>query len=156
MGINATLFGQMITFGIFVWIMMKFIWPPLRQAMDERRQQISDGLAAAKSGTEQLDKAKQDADKILREARQQALEIVSQANKRSTEIVGQAQVDAKAEGERLVAAAGEKIDQEVRRAKEQIRGEVADLAMAGARQILSREIDATAHKDILDRLVSSL
>ena len=106
MGLNATLFGQIFTFLVFVWFTKKFVWPPVMQAMDERRQKIADGLAAADRGQRELLEADAKAGEVLKEARQQAAGIVEQAGKRGSEIVEEAKVNARAEGERLVSAAG--------------------------------------------------
>lgn len=156
MGINATLIGQMITFAVFVWFMMKFIWPPLTQAMQERQKRIADGLAAAEQGSEQLDKAREEADKILRAARDQASEILAQANKRGNETVEQAKVEARSEGERLITAAQTEIEQERVRARESLRKEVATLAVTAAGRILEREVDAASHERLIDDLVSQV
>lgn len=156
MNINATLLGQMITFALLVWFTMKYVWPPLTKALEERRARIADGLAAADRGAHELELAQKRAGDVLREARQQAADVLAQANKRATEIVEEAKNDARAEGERLLVAARAEIDQEVNRAKEQLRADVVAIALAGAGKILEREIDATAHRDILDKLAAEI
>ncbi|MFA7095603.1 MAG: F0F1 ATP synthase subunit B [Gammaproteobacteria bacterium] len=156
MNINATLLGQMITFALLVWFTMKFVWPPLTRALEARRTRIADGLAAAERGAHELELAQKRAGEMLREARQQAADLVAQANKRAAEIIEEAKNEARAEGERLLTAARAEIDQEINRAKEQLRAEVVTIALAGASKILEREIDANAHRDILDKLVAEI
>ena len=156
MNINATLIGQMITFGIFLWVTAKFVWPPMIQALRDRQQKIADGLAAAERGQRDLEKAKEDAQAVLDQAKKQAAEILNQANKRNTEIVEEAKKDARAEGDRLVASAKAQIEQEVARAREDLRKEVASIAVMGAGRILAKEIDASAHKDLLDKVANEI
>lgn len=156
MNINATLIGQMITFGIFLWVTAKFVWPPIINALRERQQKIADGLAAADRGARDLEKAKEEADQLLVKAKEQAAEILNQANKRNTEIVEEAKKEARAEGDRLVASAKAQIEQEVARAREDLRKEVASLAVMGAGRILAREIDARTHADLLDKVANEL
>lgn len=156
MNINVTLVGQMITFALLVWFTMRFVWPPLTRAMEERRARIADGLAAAERGVHELELAQKRAGDVLREARQNAADVMAQANKRATEIIEEAKADARAEGERLLVAARAEIDQEINRAKEQLRADVVTIALAGAAKILEREIDAKAHHDILDKLAARI
>lgn len=156
MNINATLLGQMITFALLVWFTMKYVWPPLTKALEERRVRIADGLAAAERGVHELELAQKRAGDMLREARQHAADVMAQANKRATEIIEEAKADARAEGERLMMAARAEVDQEINRAKEQLRADVVTIALAGAAKILEREIDAKAHRDILDKLAAQI
>ncbi len=156
MNINATLLGQALWFGLFIWLTMKYVWPPLQKAMQERQKQIADGLAAGEKGRQELAQAAEKVTLELQKAREQASEIVSQAEKRSGELVEEAKNQAKAEGDRIVAAAKAEIDQELNRAKEQLRSQLASLAVVGAEQILKKEIDATAHADMLKRLETEL
>jgi len=156
MNINLTLFAQMITFGVFVWFCMKYVWPPIVNALEERKTKIADGLAAAERGKHEQELAQKRATEVLHEAKGQAAEIIARAEKRAGEIVDEAKGDAKSEGDRLVAAAKSEIEQEVNRAKEQLRSQVATLAVSGAEQILKREIDADAHRKVLDDLVAQL
>lgn len=156
MSINATLLGQMIVFGIFVWFTMKFIWPPLMDAMRERQKRISDGLAAADRGARELEEATDKAEATLKEAREQAQEVLSNAQKQANENVERSRDEARAEGERLKQAARDEIDQAVAHAKDELRREVGSLAVVGAERILKREIDAKAHNDIIDDLVAGI
>lgn len=156
MNINLTLIGQSITFVLFVWFCMKLVWPPIMAAMDERRKKIADGLAAAERGIREQELAQKGAAEVLREARQQAQEIIGQAQKRGGEIVDEAKQQARDEGERLVIAARAEIEQAVNHAREELRGQVANLAIAGATRVLRREVDAAANEDLLKDLVSQL
>ncbi len=156
MNFNATLIGQMITFTLLVIFTMKYIWPPVVQAMQDRQRRIADGLAAAERGQQAEAIAMAKADEALREAKRQASDILAQAQKRATEIVEQSKRDAQLEGERQLAAARAQIDQEFNRVREQLRSEVVNLAVAGAGRILKREINPTAHAQLLDELVAQL
>lgn len=156
MNINATLLGQMIVFGVFVWFTMKFIWPPLMQAMRDRQKRISEGLAAAERGARELNEATEKAENLLRESREQAQEILNNAQKQANETIERSRDEAREEGERQKAAAREEIDQAVAHAKDELRREVGRLAVAGAERILRREIDDTAHNDIVDDLVANI
>jgi len=156
MNINLTLIGQSITFAIFVWFCLKFIWPPIINALAERKKQIADGLAAAERGAHEKELAEKKATETIAEAKAQAQEVLAQAQKRSNEIVDEAKTNAKAEGDRIVAAAQAEIDQEVNRAKEQMREQVVAIAMIGAEKILKREIDQSAHNDALKELASQI
>lgn len=156
MSINATLLGQMIVFGIFIWFTMKFIWPPLMQAMQDRQKRISEGLAAAERGARELNEATEKAENMLREAREQAKEVLNNAQKQANETVERSRDEAREEGERLKAAARDEINQAVSQAKDELRREVGKLAVVGAERILRREIDSAAHNDIIDDLVAEI
>lgn len=156
MNINATLFGQALWFAVFIWLTMKYIWPPLQKAMHERQQQIADGLAAAERGKQDLVLAAQRAAEELQKAREQAAEILAQAEKRGGQLVEEAKGIAKTEGERIITAAKAEIDQEVNRAREQLRAQVAMLAVTGAEKILKRDVDAKAHAQLLQGLEAEL
>ncbi len=156
MNFNATLIGQMITFGLLVLFTMKYVWPPIIQAMQERQKRIADGLASAERGVREQELAKTKAAQLLKEARQQAAEIVAQAHKRANEIVEQSKQDARVEGDRQLGAAKAEIEQEVNRAREQLRSQVVSLAVAGASKVLKREVDEAANAAMLDDLVSQL
>lgn len=152
MDINATLFAQMITFGILIWVTMKFIWPPLIAAIEARQRKIADGLISAEKAEKSLAEAKASATDIIKDARVQANKIVEQANRRSNELVDEARGTAIAEGQRLLADARSEVALESNRAREQLRREVALIAVAGAGKLLGREIDAKTHADLLDKL----
>ena len=156
MNINATLFGQAIWFALFIWVTMKYVWPPLHKAMQNRQKQIADGLAAAERGKQELEQAAKRTEEILLEAREKAQELLAHADKRAAQIVDEAKHAAKSEGERLIAGAKAEINQEVFRAKEALRSQVAALAVAGAEKILRREVDAKAHAEMLHAVQSNL
>ena len=156
MNFNATLIGQSITFLVFVWFCMKFVWPPIMTALTDRKARIADGLAAADRGRHEQELAQKKATETLHEVKQQAAEIISRAEKRAAEIVEAAKHDAVEEGDRLKAAAQAEIAQEVNRAKETLRGQVVDIATAGAGRILKRELDATANDELIKDLVAQI
>jgi F-type H+-transporting ATPase subunit b len=152
MNINATLLGQAIVFAILIWFTVKFIWPAITNAVEERQKKIAEGLAAADKGAKSLDDAKVVANDLIKQAREQANKIVDQAGKRSNEMIDEAKTTASAEGARLVSEAKQEVALESNRARTQLSKEVAALAVAGASKLLSREIDAKAHADLLDKL----
>ena len=152
MNINATLLGQMITFAVLVWFSMKYIWPLLIQAMEERQAKIAEGLSAAEKGKHELELAESKAKSLLKDGKQHAAEIVGHAQKRAEEIIEEAKGHARVEGERILESARAQVAQEVQQAKDKLQQEVAQLALTAAEQVLMREVDAKAHKDILGRL----
>ncbi len=156
MNFNATLIGQSITFIIFVWFCMKFIWPMLLTIMQERETRIVDGLAAAEQGQKDLDQAQTKVSESLKDAKQQAQEIINQAQKRANEIVDESKDIAREEAEKIKITASSDIDQQINSAREQLRKEVSGIALAGAEQILKREIDAKTHAAVLDELVTQI
>ena len=156
MDINMTLIGQTIAMIVFVWFCMKFIWPPLLEAIEERQEKIAEGLAAADKGQESLEKAKAEATSIVDEARKQATSILDQANARANEIVADGKADGVKERERQLTAAKAEIEQEANRAREELRGQVSAIAIASAEKILNREIDGKAHEEILGKLAQEL
>ena len=156
MDINLTLIGQSISMLLFVWFCMKFIWPPLMQAIEQRQAQIADGLAAGEKGQQKLDKANVESKEILDEARKQATGILGQANTRANEIVSDGKQDGQQERERQLSLAKNDIEQESNRARDELRNQVAQIAVATAEKILKREIDAKAHEDILNKLAKEL
>ena len=157
MGVNAyTLLGQMGTFAVLVLFTMKFVWPPIMTAMQERQKKIADGLAAAERAQHDLASAQADAESELREARTKAADIVAQANQRGEEIIAQKKSDAEAEGQRALAQARAQIEQEEATAREKLRAELATLATAGASKILNKEINADTHASLLDDLAADL
>jgi F-type H+-transporting ATPase subunit b len=154
--INATIIGQTIAMIVFVWFCMKFVWPLIIDMIEERQTQIAEGLAAADKGSRALEEAEKEKAVILEEARGQAREIIDQANTRGSSIVEEARAEAGAEKERILAAAQAEVEQEANRAREELRGQVSAIAVAGAEKILRREIDANAHKDLLDKLAAEI
>ncbi|MCH6565839.1 MAG: F0F1 ATP synthase subunit B [Proteobacteria bacterium] len=156
MNFNATLIGQSITFLVFVWFCMKFIWPMLLTKMQERETRIVDGLAAAEQGHKDLDQAQTKVSESLKDAKQQVQEIINQAQKRANEIVDESKDIAREEAEKIKIAASSDIDQQINSAREQLSKEVSGIALAGAEQILKREIDAKTHAAVLDELVAQI
>jgi len=151
-----TLIGQSIAMLVFVWFCMKFIWPPIMNAIEERQTEIANGLAAAERGQQSLDKAKAEAAEIVDDARKQATTILDQAHARANEIVADGKANGVKERERQIAAARSEVEQETNRAREELRGQVSAIAVASAEKILRREIDSKAHEDILSRLAAEL
>ena len=156
MDINATLIGQTIAMVVFVWFCMKFIWPPLLAAIEERQEKIAEGLAAADKGEEKLAEARAEAESIVSDARKQATGILDQAHARANEIVAEGKENGVKERDRQLAAAQAEIEQETNKAREELRGQVSAIAIASAEKILSREIDARQHEDILGKLAGEL
>jgi F-type H+-transporting ATPase subunit b len=156
MNINLTLFAQMISFVVFVWFTMKYVWTPIMAALETRKQEIADGLSAAERGQHEQELARNRARDVLQEAKSQAAEIVTQAQKRANEIVEESKDTAKAEGARILTAAKAEVEQETVRAREQLREKVAELAIAGASKILEREVDVKAHKDIVETVAKQI
>jgi F-type H+-transporting ATPase subunit b len=156
MNLNFTMVAQAITFALFIWFCVKFVWPPLLRAIETRQKQIADGLAEAERGRSSLADAQKQTEALLKEARARAQEIVAAAEKAATQRVEDSKLQAKTEGERLVAAAHASIQQEVQSAKQQLREQVAQLAVSGAEKILRREVDARAHADMLNQLKAQL
>jgi F-type H+-transporting ATPase subunit b len=156
MSFNLTLIAQAVSFALFIWFTVKFVWPPLLRAIEARQKQIADGLAAGEQGKKSLEVSSKQAEQAIQEARARAAEIVAQAERRGSQVVEEAKVAAKAEGDREKAAAKADIQQEAQRAREQLREQVAALAVAGAEKILRREVDAKAHAELLDGIKKQL
>lgn len=156
MNLNATIIGQMIAFALFVAFCMKYVWPPIMAALEERKKKIADGLAAAERGKHEQELAEKRAQQVIHEAKEQANEIISQAQRRGNEIVDESKDSARVEGDRILTSAKAEIEQEANRAKDELRSQVSGVALAGAAKILGREIDDKAHTDLLDELVSRI
>lgn len=156
MNFNATLIGQLVTFAIFVWFTMKFVWPMLSSQMEEREKRIADGLASAEEGNKKLQEADVKLQEAIDEGKQKAAEIIAQAQKQGDGIIEDAKQTAIAEGNRLKEAAQSDIEQEKERAREELKQQVATLALAGAEQVLMREVDANAHSELLSKVSAEL
>lgn len=156
MNINATLLGQAIVFGILIWFSVKFIWPPLVKAIEDRQKKIAEGLAAAERGQTELQSAHGEAQVIVNTAREQAKKIVDQAHKREVTIVEEARGTAVEEGKRIVESSRADAQQEKARARDELRKDVATLAVAGASRLLQREIDAKAHAELIEQLAREI
>jgi len=154
--INLTLVVQMLVFAGLIWVTMKFIWPMILGAMEERSRTIAMGLAAAEKGQQELAQANSKSDSIIREARERATQIIDQAQHRANDLVEQAKGAATQEGQRLVAAAQQQIDLETTRARESLRKDVAQIAMSAASKLLEREIDPKAHADLIGKLATQI
>lgn len=156
MDLNYTFFMQAISFALLIWFTMKFIWPPLMNAIEERQKKIAEGLAAADRSQRDLAQAQDRVNELVREARGQAAGIIEQAHARANQILDQARNDAVAEAERQKAAAQAEIDSAANRAREALRAQVATLAVAGAERLIRREIDAAVHRELLDELAAEI
>ena len=153
---NITLLGQMISFAILIWFTVKFIWPPLMKAIEDRQQKIAEGLAAADQSQKNLAQAQDKVNEELKAARVKANEIIEQAHARANQMVDQAKTDAIAEANRQKALAEAEIDAAATRAREELRKQVSTLAVTGAEKLLKREIEANAHKALIDDLAAQL
>ena len=156
MNLNLTILGQSISFFIFVWFCMKYVWPPIIDALSTREARIAGGLAAAEKAQRDLEEAASKSAELLQEGREKAQEFVTQAQKRGDDLVEEAKAQAREEAARIVTAARAQIDQERNVVREELRGQVAALAVRGAEQILMREVDASAHGDSLNQLAAQL
>lgn len=156
MNINLTLIGQLIAFAIFAWFCMKFVWPPITNAMDARQKKIAEGLDAAGRAERDLKLAQEKATEMLRDTKKTAAEMLEKANKTASEIVEEAKQQARVEGDRLIANAKTEIDLEVNRVKEDLRAQVSVLAVAGAEKILGSSVDASAHNKLVEQLAAQL
>ncbi len=156
MNITVTLFAQSLSFFLFVVFTMKYVWPPIMNALNERPKKIADGRAEAEKGHHELELAEKRSAEILREGKVKSKEFIDLGQKRHDEIVEEAKDNARIEGERIIAAARSAIDQERQQAKDALRSEVSALAIAGAEQILMREVDKNAHNEVLDKISAGL
>ncbi|QLK87516.1 F0F1 ATP synthase subunit B [Arsenophonus endosymbiont of Aphis craccivora] len=156
MNLNATILGQAIAFVLFVLFCMKYVWPPIMAAIEKRQTEIADGLSSAERAKKNLDLAKADATERLRKAKAEAQIIIEQANKQRVQMIEEAKVEAEAERNKIVAQAQIEIDAERKRAREELRKQVAMLAISGAEKIIERSVDVAANSDIVDKLVNEL
>ena len=156
MNINMTLIGQSIAMLVFIWFCMRYIWPPMVKAMEERRTRIAEGLAAGEEAEKALEVARQDAQKQLEGARSQASEIVSQAERRAAGVRDEAKEEATAERQRQVSAAEAEILQSANQARERLRAEIAALVVAGTEKLIDKEIDEAQHRALIDDLIAEL
>lgn len=156
MNLNATILGQAIAFVLFVMFCMKYVWPPIMAAIEKRQKEISEGLSSAERAKKELDLAQADATDQLKKAKAEAQVIIDQANKRKAQIVDEAKTEAEQERNKIVAQAKAEIDAERQRAREELRKQVGILAIAGAEKIIERSVDEAANSDIVDKLVAEL
>jgi F-type H+-transporting ATPase subunit b len=156
MHINLTLILQMISFAVFVWFCMRYVWPPIMQALDERQNKIAEGLAAAERGVQEQELGQKRAIEVMQKAKTDAADIINQAQRRYNEILEQAKQDAQVENDRLKTAAQAEIEQETNRAREELRERVAILAVAAAEKILQKEINADTHSHLIESFAKQL
>ena len=156
MNINSTLFLQAVVFAILVWFTMKFVWPPITKALDERAQKISDGLAAADKAKSELTSANKRVEEELAKSRTETASRLADADRRAQAIIEEAKARATEEGNKIVAAARAEAEQQTVKAREALREQVAALAVKGAEQILRKEVNAGVHADLLNRLQTEL
>ncbi len=156
MNLNATIIGQSIAFFFFVWFCMKYVWPPIVAILEERQKRIADGLEAAERARLDLEKAQASSADQMKEAKAEAAALIEQANKRANQIVEEAKEQAREEGKRIIAGANAEIEQEINRAKEHLRAQVASIAIAGAEKILEKSVDPAANEEMLNKLAAEL
>jgi F-type H+-transporting ATPase subunit b len=156
MNLNLTLFAQIVVFFILAWFTMRFVWPPIVKALDERAKKIADGLAAADRGKQELELASKRSAEALRTGKEKSAELLAQTEKRVAQIIEEAKAQAKIEADRVIAGAKAEIERETLRAREVLRDQVAALAVVGAEKILRREIDAKAHAELLSAIKQDL
>ncbi len=156
MNFNFTLIGQLLAFILFVWFCMKYVWPPLLGVLEEREKEIADGLNAASEGRRELEEANVKREEILQDAKKEAADLVNQTNQRANQLVEDAKTSAQEEAERIKISAQNDVEQSTKRAREELRAEVATLAVAGAEKILNSEIDEKKNSEILDELKKEL
>ena len=156
MNLNLTLIVQAFFFAVFVWFCKKYVWPPIIGALDERKAQIADGLAAAEKGQAAEEEARIEAEKVIAEAKTQASQIIANAEKRGGSLVEEAKATAVSEKERIITSAQAEVEQEVHSARESLRGQVSSIAVAAASKIVDKEIDESAHAGLLEDLVQQL
>jgi F-type H+-transporting ATPase subunit b len=156
MNINFSLIAQALTFAAFIWFTVSFVWPPLLRLIEERQAKIADGLAAADRGARSLEEAQVRIQGMVEEARDQARQIIDQAQTRAGGIVEEARTAAEQERDRIIQAARAEVDQQINKARDELRGQVAAIAIAGAEKILAREIDARSHQELLTRLAGQI
>lgn len=156
MNLNATILGQAIAFVLFVWFCMKYVWPPIMAAIEKRQKEIADGLASAEQAKKDLSLAQANVTDQMAQAKAEAQVIIERANKRKTQIVEEAKAEAEHEREKILAQAKAEIDAERKRVREELRKQVATLAIAGAEKIIERSVDEAANSDIVDKLVAQL
>ncbi len=156
MEINLTLIVQMLVFGAFVWFTMKFVWPPLMKVLEERKDKIADGLAAAERGRRELELAQHRVIEDLKQAKADALDILDKANRRSAQLIDEAKMEARAEAQKVTKLAQEQLGQDVSRAKDELRKQIGVLAVAGAEKILKRAIDDKESQILMDNLIEEI
>ena len=156
MNINATLFGQFITFAILVWFTMRYVWPPIMKAMHEREKKIASGLEAAERNKRELEQGQHKVINMIREAKIQATQLIEQANKHSALVLEEAKEQAREEQKRIIALAQDEIEREVNQTKEKLKKQLATLAIAGAEKLVRHHLDSAKQMTLLDEFVAEL
>ena len=156
MNFNFTLIGQLLAFILFVWFCMRYIWPPMLRILEEREKEIADGLNAASEGKRELEEASVKKKEILKDAKEEAAELINQAGQRANQLVEDAKTSAQKEAEKIKVSAQNDLEQSTKRAREELRSEVATLAVAGAEKILNSEIDEKKNSELIDELTREL
>lgn len=156
MNINATILGQAIAFILFVWFCMKFVWPPIIRAIEKRQKEIAEGLASVEKAKKEVELAEANTAEIMQKAKAEALVIIEQANKRKAEMLEEAKKEAESEKEKIVKQGFAELDAECKRTQDELRKQVATLALAGAEKIIERSVDETVNSDIIDKLTAEL
>lgn len=156
MNMNATLLGQLICFILFVWFCMKFIWPPLINAIEKRQKEISESLTSAEQAKKELSLANDSTHKLLQEAKAQAQSIVDQANKRKAQMIEEAKVQAQSEKEKIISQGLAEVESERKKAQEMLRKQMAQLVVTGAEKVIQRSVDEAANSDIVDQMIAQL
>lgn len=156
MSINLTLIGQLISFGLFVWFCMKYVWPPIITTLEARKEKIAKGLAAAEEAEVSLAQAQEKSEDLTKDARHKSMEIIAEAEARAKSMIEAAKADAKVEGERQLATAKAEIEQESQRAREELRTTLSSLVLSGAGQIVDKEIDSKKHAQLIDELAKQI
>lgn len=156
MNLNFTLVGQSITFFVFVWFCMKFVWPPISNALEERKKKIADGLAAGEKGQHDLELAKKRSVEVIKEGKEKAGELIHHAERQASEIVDGAKERARLEAERIIAGARSEIEQEANQTREELRKRLGELVVTAASKILEKEVDAKAHAALIENVAKEL
>jgi len=156
MDINATLFGQMLTFAVLVWFTMKYVWPPITKTIHEREKKIAAGLEAAERSKRELEMAEHKVLAIIRDAKQDAQRIIDQANLNSAKLIEEAKSTSRIEGDRIIEQAQGEIAREVAKAKDALRAQLASLVIAGAEKVIAHDLDAKTHDELLNALVDEI
>lgn len=156
MNMNATILGQVIAFILFVWFCMKFVWPPIIRAIEKRQKEIAEGLASAEKAKKEVELAEANTAEVMQKAKAEALAIIEQANKRKAEMLEEAKKEAESEKEKIIKQGFAELDAERKRTQDELRKQVATLALAGAEKIIERSVDEAANSDIIDQLTAEL
>jgi len=156
MNINITLLGEMITFAVLVWVVMKYIWPPIMKIIEERQEKIASGLEAAEQGRRELEQARNEVDRYLQEAKIQAAAILEQANKKANDLLEICKANAQIERNKVLSLAKLDLEQEVNRVKEELQQQTVDLVIVATEKILHQKMDDSVRKELINKLISNI